>query len=37
MLVVEKVVFIADKVEPEKMSREEGFSTIRDLAYVDLD
>lgn len=37
MLVVGKVVFIADKVEPEKISQEEYLSTIRDLAYVNLD
>ena len=37
ILVVGKVVFIADKVEPEKISPEEDLSTIRDLAYDNLD
>ena len=37
MSAVEKVVFLADKVEPGKVSREEDLSRIRDLAYVNLD
>ena len=37
MTVVEKVVFIADKVEPDKVAREENLSKILDLAYSNLD
>ena len=34
---VEKIVFIADKVEPDKVSREKGLSDVLDLAFIDLD
>ena len=37
MTVVEKVLFIADKVEPDKVVREENLSKVLDLAYSNLD